>query len=198
MQVPPTSLESWKIVQEESVFHAPPWLKVVRQTLLLPGGITIPDYFQIEQRDYCEIVAVDHQQRFLGFWRYKHGPRCVNLGLPAGYIEVGEDPLAAAKRELLEETGLEAANWQHIGAFFVDGNRTSTRAWLYLATQLQRAVVPAVSDDLEEMHPTWVSIDEIPQLISSGQACTLGVVTALSIAYAQKIANKSDEPAIHQ
>ncbi|MGH2499881.1 MAG: NUDIX hydrolase, partial [Candidatus Limnocylindria bacterium] len=53
---------------------------------------------------------------------YKHGPRAVGLSLPAGYLDDGEEPLDAARRELREESGHEAEGWTSLGRFVVDGN----------------------------------------------------------------------------
>ena len=78
------------------------------------------DYYQLDQRDYVEIVAWQHGKVF-GLWRYKHGPRRVNLGLPAVYLEGQEDPLTAACRELREEAGLISDNWRYMGGSVLMG-----------------------------------------------------------------------------
>ena len=50
--------------------------------------------------------------------QYKHGAGKVLLEVPAGYMRKGEKPLAAAKRELLEETGHMARRWRKLGFFY--------------------------------------------------------------------------------
>lgn len=98
-------LQEWQVLKREPVLECPPWLSLWRETIRLPDGREIDDYYQLEQRDYVEIVAWQNGKVF-GLWRYKHGPRRVNLGLPAGYLENGEDALAAAHRELSRRSGI--------------------------------------------------------------------------------------------
>lgn len=61
--------------------------------------------------------------------------------LPAGSIEPGEEELAAAQRELLEETGLVAARWEKLGAFYLSPGILTQRSHLYLA----RDVTPGIA-----------------------------------------------------
>ena len=84
-------LQSWQVLKRELSLDCSPWLSLWRETIRLPDGREVDDYYQIEQRDYVVIAAWDNG-KVLGLWRYK--PRWVNLGLPAGYLERGEDPLA--------------------------------------------------------------------------------------------------------
>jgi len=102
-------LQDWLVLKRELVFERPPWLSLWRETIRLPDGHEIDDYYQLDQRDYVEIVAWQDGKVF-GLWRYKHGPRRVNLGFPAGYLENDEEPLVAAKRELQEEASLASDN----------------------------------------------------------------------------------------
>ena len=73
---------------------------------------------------------------------YKHGPGRVVLHLPAGYLEPGEEPLAAAQRELREETGYEAGVWTSLGALYEDGNRGMSIGHHFLAQNARQVARP--------------------------------------------------------
>ena len=171
------SLPLWEVLKRELVFECLPWLRLSRETLRLPDGRTVNDYYQLDQRDYVEIVAWQHGKVF-GLWRYKHGPRRVNLGLPAGYLEGQEDPLTAACRELREEAGLISDNWRYIGGFCIDGNRGPARAHFCVATDCQ-LVGSSVSDDLEEQIGEWLTPEEWREHLGLGEVATLGAALAV-------------------
>ncbi|MCS7197578.1 MAG: NUDIX hydrolase [Candidatus Bipolaricaulota bacterium] len=57
--------------------------------------------------------------------------------IPAGTLEPGEDPLACAQRELLEETGLSAERWSLLQTFYTAPGFCTERMWLYLAQGLR-------------------------------------------------------------
>ncbi len=60
-----------------------------------------------------------------------------SLEIPAGKLDVaGEAPLAAAKRELAEEIGKQALNWEQIKVFYTSAGFSDERVWLYLASGL--------------------------------------------------------------
>ena len=170
-------LHPWKVLKREPVFECQPWISLWRETLRLPDGRTVEDYFQLDQRDYVEIVAWQNGKVF-GLWRYKHGPRRVNLGLPAGYLEEEEDALDAARRELCEEAGLISENWRYLGAFCIDGNRGPARAHLCVATDYQ-LVGSCASDDLEEQIGEWLTPGQWKEQLGVGGVATLGAALAV-------------------
>ena len=170
-------LQPWNVLKRESVLEFPPWVSLWRETLSLPDGRIVEDYYQVDQRDYVEIV-VWQQGKALGLWRYKHGPRRVNLGLPAGYLEKSEDALAAAQRELREEAGLIAGQWRCLGDFCVDGNRSSARAHIYEAHDCQ-LVGATPSDDLEEQVGEWLTPQQWQEQLKMGNVATLGAAVAV-------------------
>jgi 8-oxo-dGTP pyrophosphatase MutT (NUDIX family) len=102
----------WAVLSKQEVFDGSPWLRVFAEKLRLPDGREIESFYRLEMPDYAVIFATVGD-RIVVQRNYKHGPARVGLHLPAGYLEPDEEPLAAAQRELLEETGLCL---RHLGA----------------------------------------------------------------------------------
>lgn len=113
---------NWKILDEEDLYQNERGMRVFRQKLSLPDGKIIDDFYQIEIKSFVTMVIQDEEQNFLCFRQYKHGMRRVALTLPGGMIDPGEVPLETAARELLEETGYECENIEHMGGFVLNGN----------------------------------------------------------------------------
>ena len=79
-----------------------------------------------------------------------------SLEIPAGKLDVeGESPLATAKRELAEEIGKQAGQWEELTAFYSSPGFTDERVWLYLASDLSEAdeVGEAEEDERIEIVP---------------------------------------------
>jgi len=173
-------IKDWVMLRRRELFDATPWLRLWSETVRLPDGRVVSDYYTLEQPDYVVIFAVTDDRQVVGIWHYKHGPRRVNLGLPAGYVMSAEDPLTAARRELLEETGYQAETWQHLGTFAADGNRGAGQAHIYLAVDL-RVVARPDPDDLEDIRIDLVNLSDLKQHLQNGSVATLGAATAIAI-----------------
>jgi len=170
-------LQAWQVLKREFVIECTPWLSLWRERIRLPDGREIDDYYQLEQRDYV-VVAAWQNNKVFGLWRYKHGPRRVNLGLPAGYLENGEDALDAARRELHEEAGLASEHWQHLGSYCIDGNRSQARAHFFIARDCW-PVEARPSDDLEEQIGEWLTPQQWSEYLGAGRVATLGAAMAV-------------------
>lgn len=89
------------------------WLSVEQNTYETPAGI-VSDYYVLRRSDFVLIVAVDGKTLLL-IRQYRPATDKIYLALPGGYIENDEAPLAAAQRELWEETGAEGEEWSLLG-----------------------------------------------------------------------------------
>ena len=173
-------LACWKSVQRRCILDASPWIRIWIETVRLPDGRLVDDFYQLEQPDYVMVLALTEANEVISIWHYKHGPRNINLGLPAGYVMPTESPVDAARRELLEEAGCEADIWQHLGSFTVDGNRGCGQAHIYLARGLHMVTEPD-ADDLEEIELDVMSLEDLEQHLRSGKVATLGAAAAIGL-----------------
>jgi ADP-ribose pyrophosphatase len=157
------------------------YLTVERHTVQLPDGRKIEDWPWVITPDYACVVAVTSDDRYLCFRQVKYAVEGTTLALVGGYLEPGEEPLAAAKRELLEETGCEASDWIDLGRYAVDGNRGAGTACLYLALGARR-VSEADADDLEEQELLLLTRAEIEAALDAGAFKTLGWTAGVALA----------------
>lgn len=175
-------VESWKRLEQTQVFSAPPWLEVYREHVELPGGSILTDFYRVVLPDFAIVVAVNQAGELVMTRSYKHGPRRITLNAPAGFLNPGESPFQAAQRELFEETGYTASEWQSLGSFMVDGNRQCGTAHLFLARNAS-CVAPANNPDPNEVvEVELMALPDFFQAIRDGDIALLSTVCAVSLA----------------
>jgi len=157
------------------------YLTVESHAVELPDGRVIQDWPWLVMPEYVNVVAVTKDGEFLCFRQTKYAIAGTSLAPVGGYLEEGEKPLAAAKRELLEETGYEAEDWTHLGSYRVDGNRGAGTAHLFLARDVRR-VAEARKDDLEEQELVRLSLAEIESALARGEFKVLAWATVVALA----------------
>ncbi|MCP4426286.1 MAG: NUDIX hydrolase [Chloroflexi bacterium] len=177
-------MNSWKTLDRQTILNHNRFLRVENHAVQLPDGQVIDDWPWIVTPDYVIALAETENGRILCFRQYKYGVGGTSLAPVGGYLEQGEEPLAAAKRELLEETGYEAVEWIDLGGYVVDGNRGAGTAYLFLARQA-RPVAEPDADDLEEQKLLLLSRDELEMALANGEFKALPWVTAVALALRQ-------------
>jgi ADP-ribose pyrophosphatase len=175
------AFKPWEVLDEREVYVANPWIKVTKQKVRLPDGSVIDDYHQIKLTESVVIYAETDAGQVIVERSYRHGAGQVTLLLPAGQIELNETPLEAARRELLEETGYTAEQWQTLGSFTVHGNYGCGRAHIFHARQARLSAEPN-SGDLEGMEILLMSLPDLMDAVDTRQVCTMGTLATITLA----------------
>jgi len=160
-------MENWRTLSRELRLDMSPFLKVETHTVKLPDGQIINQWPWIVSPDFVNMVVITEDDQYLCFRQTKYSVRGMTLAPVGGYIDPGEEPLAAAKRELLEETGYEAPHWESLGGFAVDGNRGNGTAHFFLARGAHK-VSERDADDLEEQQLLKLSRAEVEAAVARG------------------------------
>jgi ADP-ribose pyrophosphatase len=174
-------MQAWKTHSRRVVFDQSPWLLVEHHEVELPDGRIIPDWTWIKTPDYINVVVEIESGDFLCFRQRKYGVSEPMLALVGGYIKPGEAPLAAAQRELREETGYISDEWQDLGSYLVDPNRGFATGYLFLARHA-RLGYGIDSDDLEEQEVLLMKRDELESALSQGKFKILAWAAAVAFA----------------
>jgi ADP-ribose pyrophosphatase len=174
--------QAWEVVSRRLAYDASPWLKHYVETLRLPDGRLVDDFHVVEAREHAVIFAVTDDGQVVTERLYRHAAHEVCAALPAGYIEAGEEPEVAAKRELLEETGYAAREWRHLGSFAVDGNRGMGKSHLFLATGAYVASAQQILDDLEHIAVVLAPLTSVREMVLRGDFRTLTGAAAAAMA----------------
>jgi 8-oxo-dGTP pyrophosphatase MutT (NUDIX family) len=174
-------MKTLKTVSNKTLLDMGKYLVVENHSVELPDGRVIHDWPWIITPDYINVVAVTDDGKFPVFRQTKYSVEGTSLAPVGGYLDPGEDPLTAAKRELLEETGYEASEWTHLGSFPVDGNRGAGVANLYLA-QGAHFVADIDSDDLEEQELLLLSRSEMEAALDAGEFKVLAWAANIALA----------------
>lgn len=160
-------METWKTLNRQLVLDLSPHLCVETHTIQLPSGRVIEDWPWLISPDFVNIAVLTEDEHYLCFRQTKYSLDGTSLAPVGGYIEPGEDPLTAARRELLEETGHQAHRWERLGSFAVDGNRGNGTAHFLLAKEAYPVSDPQ-SDDLEEQQLLKLSRPELEAAVQRG------------------------------
>ena len=156
------------------------WIDIRRSSYRFPDGSTFEPFYSYSRRDYVVIVASDAEGRYLCVRQYRQGIKRVTTEFPAGGIErkdgkeyghsqdvSAEDALAAAKRELLEETGYESDEWRQL--LTVPSNATIADNYAYIFEAKNCRKVSGQSlDDTEFLNVYSYTGQEIEDMITAG------------------------------
>jgi 8-oxo-dGTP pyrophosphatase MutT (NUDIX family) len=132
----------------------------------LPDG-RITHYDLVNHSGAVTLVPVDDQNRIWFVRQYRMGAKSSLLELPAGTLEIDEDPALCAAREIREETGMAARNIQKLGEFFLAPGYSSENMHVYLMTDLYAS--PLEQDDDEFLQTEAIPVETVWEMIRSNR-----------------------------
>jgi 8-oxo-dGTP pyrophosphatase MutT (NUDIX family) len=125
------------------------------------------DFFVIESPDWVNIIAVTKNGEIVMIEQFRHGTENVILEIPGGMVDADESPEAAAKRELLEETGYSSDNWVLLGRSDPNPAIQNNSLYHYLALDCEKTVEVSF-DEHENIVTRLFGISEIDTLVRDG------------------------------
>ena len=131
----------------------------------------------VEHSDCVAIVAIDANDNVLLVNQFRKPVEKELLEIPAGGIDADEDPVAAVRREMQEETGYLPRKVERLGGFYSTPGYCSEYLYLYLASDLVPSQLYA--EDTENIRLTRVPASQIPGLIVSGSICDAKSIAGL-------------------
>ncbi|HBY60697.1 MAG TPA: NUDIX hydrolase [Solibacterales bacterium] len=145
---------------------ASPIFRVTEDHALEPDGFEIRRII-VQHGGSAVMMAVDGRKRILLVKQYRLPARQYLWELPAGRLDPGEKPLAAARRELAEETGYRARSWKKLTEFYPSPGYVGEKMTIYLATGLTEGEAQPMDD--ERIEKRWFKAKELDKLIAAGK-----------------------------
>jgi ADP-ribose diphosphatase len=154
-----------RIHHKETIRHGRVF-DVTLENVCLPNGVCI-DMEIIRHPGASAIAAVTDTREILMLRQYRHAIGDYWWEIPAGTFNGNEDPLGCAQRELAEETGYTAREWNSLGAVTPVPGYSDERIHLFAARGLIQASPHLDSDEIIEVHP--LPLDQVVAMIVEGR-----------------------------
>ncbi len=160
-KVRPMTLSNRSVVGRHRIFE------VLHQDVTASDGSPRRDVFTLECPDWCNVIAVTPAREILFIWQYRFGTDAMELEIPGGVIERGEAPLAAARRELREETGYESDAIVSLGSTAPNPAIQGNTCHFFVAENA-RPTGATHFDEHEEIEVVPVPVNAVAELIDRG------------------------------
>jgi len=136
------------------------------ETVRLPNG-QVDDLEIVHHPGGAAAVALDTEERVCLLRQYRHAAGGYVWELPAGKLEPHEPPLETARRELIEEAGVCAADWFSLGTSLSSPGVFDEAIYLFLACGLEVVASAPESNEVFEVH--WLSLSEACDRVLRGE-----------------------------
>jgi 8-oxo-dGTP pyrophosphatase MutT (NUDIX family) len=179
-----TSDDRWRVQSTRTVLRDR-WIDVRADSCVTPAGISIDPYYVLSYADFVHIVAVTPDDCLVMVRQYRHAAGEVFLELPGGIADATDGrPEVTASRELLEETGYEAAGMRLAASLFVNPATHNNRIHTCVATDAVRAGAQALEAGEEGLAVELIPVARVIAGLSDGLIRGSMVVTSIMLGLA--------------
>jgi ADP-ribose pyrophosphatase len=169
----------WRTTSK-SVVAENPFLKLELHKREEEGTGRKANFYIVGAPDWVNIIAITEANEVILIEQFRHGSERIELEIPSGIIETGEEPALAALRELLEETGYEKSDtseFQKIGEVLPNPAFMQITCYTYLLTNA-RLTGNTNFDEYENIRVLRIPRDEIDSLIANGKIQNAIIIAA--------------------
>ena len=156
----------WTVGASHTLYDSP-WFRVDLTDVTLPDGRTFPHHVIRTPAPVVAVLAVDHDGRVLLLHRHRFITDRAGWELPAGAAEPGEDPAAAAARELAEETGVTCTQLEPLGRADLSNGLTDQHVLIYRGSAATTGGPIASPEESDQQR--WHTQAEVHQLLAAGE-----------------------------
>ena len=153
-------------INSRTTLHRGRVFNLIRENVTLDNGVTTDMEF-VEHPGATAIIPMLNESRVLLLKQYRHSLRQYIWEIPAGTLDPQESIMNCAKRELIEETGYSARQWQKLGEITPVPGYSDERIHIFLATDLQPAEQNLDTDEIINVHD--VGFSEAIEMIEKGE-----------------------------
>jgi len=180
---PVDGLRPWKQLGSREIYTNK-WMRLQIDRVALPDG-QLYDYTLIHRfTDGVAVLLFDDQNRVLMEREYRYPVNEVIWQLPGGLLEPGEEPLPGIQRELAEETGYVAREWEYLGAFWDNPAMTAMKIHLFLARDAHNSAATHF-DEAEFVSAEWRSWEWVKEAVRSGEIKERVLLSAMGLLMAR-------------
>lgn len=173
-------MTDWQTKSSDVVYETP-WIRVLKDEVIAQNGEQLTYSYMELQNPTVFIIATNSQKQILLQSVYRYPIRERNWEIPAGYMDAGEKPVDAARRELREEAGLTSNNWIQLGIIKQITGTGNVPVYIFLARDTQSAG-EATDKDEDITERQFKSLEEIESMIVHGTLVDSPVIAALYMA----------------
>ncbi len=168
--------EKWEVEHRNVISDCGIFKLVENTSKNLSNGASKP-FFVLETSDWANVIPVTNDGEIILIEQFRHGVADLTLEIPGGVVDSPERPSEAARRELLEETGFQAAEIVRIGESIPNPAIQNNRMHHFLATGCKKVAEPNFDSD-ESIATSRVAPGDINELLKTGRIAHALVVAA--------------------
>lgn len=167
----------WKKLSSKQIYKNN-WIRLREDQVIQPDG-NEGIYSVVETSKACGVVALTEDNEIFLVGQFRYPTNNYSWEIIEGGSELNEDPLDCCKRELKEEAGLIAQEWEPLGpVIHLSNSHSDETAWLYIARGLTQT--KASPDPTEILSIKKVSLPEANKMVESGDISDAMSIIALS------------------
>jgi 8-oxo-dGTP pyrophosphatase MutT (NUDIX family) len=184
-----TEANPWRRLSRRIAYENP-WIEVRHDDVIRPDGQ--PGIYGVVhfRNRAIGVVPLDAEDRVLLVGQFRYTLDRYSWEIPEGGGALDEEPEAAARRELAEETGYTGGEWRELCRADLSNSVSDETAVLFVATGLQAG--PAAPEGTEQLQLRWVAFDEVMAMIGRGEIMDAMTILALQALAIETVAAQLD------